>query len=324
LARVLVVGKTHCLVYMTENTVEAFRQAGAQVECFALNGDHPAFEFYLKYRGKLLGDAANVVAERLRRKILTCQPDLIVFVLGAWQDEKVYQAAKEARPEAVRVAWVGDVFTPEEGIFARYMDWVFCTDSYFMESLKTQGAVVPSSYLPLAMDPNRFFPLDLPRSDRVVYVAKNSPGRAAIVSQIHRPLALYGRKWRKLKAPQHEIHVRDVALADLPEIYASCCAVLNIKNERNVVKGVNQRSFEPYGCKTPVLNDDVEDLPLCMEPGREILVYRSLDELQDWHERLIKDNAFARAIGEAGYRRVMAEHTYRHRAQHILRQMELD
>jgi len=323
LAKVLVVGKGNCLVYMTENTVEAFRQAGCQVELFAVNGHHRAHELYYRLRGMFAGGTPAVVAESLRRKIRAFQPDLIVFVLGAWQSAEVYQAAQDASPDAIRVAWVGDVFGPAESEFARYMDWIFCTDSYFMDLVRESGFSTPTAYLPLAFDPNRFYPMDVPRSNEVVYVAKSSPGRAAFVSQVTRPLTLYGRRWRKLKAPQHEIRVQRVLLAQLPMVYASCRAVLNIKNELNVVRGLNQRSFEPYGCKTPVLNDDVADLELCFEPGKEILVYHSVEELHAWHDRLTSDPDFAQSIGAAGYQRVMAEHTYAHRARQVLQQVGL-
>ncbi|OIQ80821.1 hypothetical protein GALL_374210 [mine drainage metagenome] len=324
MTKVLVVGKGKCLVHMTENTVEAFRQAGCQVDLFALNGSNRAHAFYFKLRGSFAGGAAAVMAESLRQRIRAFQPDLIVFVLGAWPPELIYQAALEAGPGAIRVAWVGDVFGSAESVFAGYMDWIFCTDTYFMDLVREYGFDTPASYLPLALDPSRFYPRDTPRSDKIVYVAKSSPGRAAMVSRIEKPLTLYGRRWRRLHAPQHEIHPHHLSLEKLPEVYASSRAVLNLKNELNVVRGVNQRSFEPYGCKTPVLNDDVEDLPLCLEPGREILVYHSLDELHELHAKLTADPGFARAVGEAGYRRVMAEHTYAHRAHEMLRKVGLE
>lgn len=324
MAKVLVVGKGNCLVHMTENTVEAFRQAGCQVGYFAVNGNHRAHELYIRLRGAFAGGTAAVVAEGLRQKIRSFQPDLIVYVLGAWQSAPVYQVAQEACPSAIRVAWVGDVFSPAQSVFAEHMDWIFCTDTYFMDLVRESGFATPTSYLPLALDPNRFYPMDVPRSNKIVYVAKSTPGRAAFVSQIERPLSLYGRKWRKLTTTQHEIYPHDLLLEKLPMVYASCRAVLNLKNERNVVRGVNQRSFEPYGCKTPVLNDDVADIDLCFEPGNEILVYRSLDELHELHDRLTADQAFAQSIGEAGYRRVMAEHTYAHRAHSVLKQVGLE
>ena len=80
-----------------------------------------------------------------------------------------------------------------------------------------------------------------------------------------------------------------------------------------MVNGLNQRSFEPYGCKTPVVHDAVSDVARCFEPGKEILVYRDTDELNAIYERLLKDQAYREKIGKAGHERVKASHTYQHR-----------
>lgn len=323
MVKVLVVGKARCLVRMTENTVEGFRQAGCDVARFALNGENRFHSLTYKLHGKWVGGRTEAVTRALEARVRQFRPDLIVFVLGAWMPATLYERARAAHPAAVLAAWVGDLFTPEQGAFGPHMDWLFCTDSYFMKLAREQGIATPSSYLPLAMDPARFHPIDVPRHNKLVYVAKHSPGRAAFIQQIQRPLALYGERWRRLQESHHEMHPREVRLAELPGLYASALAVLNIKNELNVVNGINQRSLEPYGCKTPVLNDAVDDIGLCLEPDREILIYHSVDELHAHYDRLAGDPAWARTIGEAGYRRVMAEHTYVHRAQRMLKEVGL-
>ncbi|HEY7986245.1 MAG TPA: glycosyltransferase [Methylophilaceae bacterium] len=278
-------------------------------------------------RRKLAGTDQAKIAEDLRRKAAQYQPDLIVFVLGAWLSDLPYQAATEACPKAVKIAWVGDLFDEVQGGFAKHMDWIFCTDTYFIELLREYKDAAPTSYLPLAMDPKRFFPIDVPRSNKIVYVARNSPSRAELISQIELPVTLYGKQWRrsmaKFKTSPHEISPHHLPISKLPEIYASCRAVLNIKNEIRVARGINMRSFEPYGCMTPVLNDDVADLSLCFELGSEILVYRNLEELHEWHAKLTSDAQFAQKIGLAGHKRVIADHTYVHRAQAMLKQMGL-
>ncbi len=327
MTKVLVVGSWGRLVHWTESTVEAFKQAGCDVDYFATNGRNSADALYMKLRRKLSGDDQAYVAEGLRRKIKKTQPDLIVFVLGAWLSELPFQAAIEASPQSVKVAWVGDLFDEVQCVFAKHMDWIFCTDTYFIELLGAYDHSAPTSYLPLAMDPQRFFPIDIPRSNKVVYVARNSPSRAELISKIQLPLMLYGKQWRKSMAKfnnsPHEISLHHLPISQLPQVYASCRAVLNIKNEIRVARGINMRSFEPYGCMTPVLNDDVADLGLCFELGSEILVYQNLEQLHEWHAKLTSDAPFAQKIGLAGHKRVIAHHTYVHRAQAILKQVGL-
>ncbi len=325
--KVLVVGKAYRLVNWTENTVEAFRQSGCQVECFAINGDSRLHSMYFKWRGAIAGDDFAAVTISLRKKAKEFKPDMIVFVLGAWLPASLFEAIKEVSPASIKVAWVGDKFDTIQGVFSQYMDWIFCTDTHFMDLVRNQG-VTSTSYLPLAMDPQRFYPMDIQRNESIVYVAKNSPGRAQFISQIKKPLTLYGKKWRRFGQQYHDsphqIHAHHLPPDKLPAVYAACRAVLNIKHEIYVERGVNQRSFEPYGCMTPVLNDDVADLALCFELGREILVYNSLDELHELHAQLTSDSTFAQKIGLAGHQRVMAHHTYAHRARSILKQVGLE
>lgn len=327
MTRVLVVGKCNRLVNWTENTVDAFRQVGCTVQRFATNGENPLHAQYFKWRRAWLGDDTPAITKSLLHKVAAFKPDLIVFVLGAWLPESVFQALEAAHPDAIKVAWVGDVFDREQGVFASYMDWIFCTDSYFIDLLREHGCTVPASYLPLAMNPQRFSPMNKARINRIVYVAQNTPGRAEFISQVKQPLTLYGRKWksfeRQFNATPHQIRARHLPLHQVPLVYASSRAVLNIKHEQRVARGVNQRSFEPYGVQTPVLNDAVEDLALCFDLGSEILVYRSLDELHELHAKLTFDPAFAQKVGLAGHQRVMAHHTYAHRARSMLKQLGL-
>jgi spore maturation protein CgeB len=62
-----------------------------------------------------------------------------------------------------------------------------------------------------------------------------------------------------------------------------------------------------------VVTDHQADLERCFEPGREVLAWLDLDQLNAMHARLIADPDYAADIGQAGRRRVLAEHTYSRR-----------
>ena len=318
--KVLVVGKFHSIIHWTENVGAAFTEAGCHTDYFAMNGTTAAQSLYFKLSDRLYSDKSTAILASLEKKLKHCQPDLIVFVVIAAlrMPEQIFALSNEICPQAKKVAWIGDKLNAEESIFSNYVDWVFCTDTVFIQDIHSFGYQVPVGYLPLAVNPNFFRPAHQIRANRIVYVANNSPGRGKLISQIKKPVTLYGKGWSQLKNTPHDIHAYRLPYDKLPHIYASCRAVLNVKNEKNVVHGLNQRSFEPYGCMTPVLNDALSDIDLCFEAGKEILVYRSLDELNDYHERLSGDPAFALSIGTAGYKRVIADHTYLHRVNAIL------
>jgi spore maturation protein CgeB len=320
LPKVLVVGKYRSIVHWVENTATAFSESGCQVQHFALNGDGPWQSLHYKWAQRWHGDANEVIRRDLERALAHFQPDLVLFIAIAalHMPEEWFSTTRQVCPQAHTAVWIGDRLNHDESLFSKHVDQVFATDSAFIEDLRLQGFDVPVSYLPLAVDTWVFRPFDVPRTNRIVYVANNSPGRGEMMRQIHQPISLYGKGWSRLNNTVHDIHPKRLPWTELFALYASSLAALNIRNEKNVVNGLNQRSFEPYGSMTPVLIDDMVDLPRCFEPGKEILVYQSIDELHALYDRLQADNAFARSIGMTGWRRVQAEHTWLHRARSIL------
>ena len=319
--KVLIIGKYRSIVNWPENLSHALRHSGAEVSDFAMNGAQVLHSLRYKIAGKLTGNNDALMCDDLARQLKTFQPDRVIFIVIAalFMPPRMFELVREICPDAHSTAWVGDRLTPREFGFAGLVDHVAVTDTAFMDDLRAYGYQTAASYLPLAVDTRRFHPMPVQRGNQVVYAANNSPGRGALIAKIPRRLTLYGKGWSRLDKPTpHDIHARRLPYARLPEVYAGSLAVLNIRNEKNVINGLNQRSFEPYGCQTPVLNDDMADLPHCFEPGTEILVWRNLEELVEHYDRLQADPAFARRIGEAGYKRVLHEHTYAHRAHTLL------
>jgi spore maturation protein CgeB len=77
--------------------------------------------------------------------------------------------------------------------------------------------------------------------------------------------------------------------------------------------------FEAAGAGACLITDYWEGIELFLEPEREVLVAKDGDEVAAALARLTPDRA--RAIGRAALRRVLAEHTYAHRAvelEHVL------
>lgn len=73
---------------------------------------------------------------------------------------------------------------------------------------------------------------------------------------------------------------------------------LNTHHHQSRDGGANTRAFEILAAGAFELTDHVPGMEALLEPGREVAVYRSPEE--------------------AGHRRVLAEHTYRHRMQTLL------
>jgi spore maturation protein CgeB len=90
-------------------------------------------------------------------------------------------------------------------------------------------------------------------------------------------------------------------------------AVLNINRESMARYGFSPptRVFEAAGAAACLVTDAWEGIELFLEPGREILVARDGAEVAAHLAALSPARAIA--IGVAARRRLLAEHTYRHR-----------
>jgi len=73
---------------------------------------------------------------------------------------------------------------------------------------------------------------------------------------------------------------------------------------------VNQRVFDVPACGAFVLTDARRQLENLFEPGREMAVYETAEELVALTGRYLADAPARQALAQAGRRRVLAEHTY--------------
>ncbi|MDQ3288006.1 MAG: glycosyltransferase [Pseudomonadota bacterium] len=73
------------------------------------------------------------------------------------------------------------------------------------------------------------------------------------------------------------------------------------------------RLFEAAACGVPIISDDWEGLDTLFVPGSEILIARTGTQVLQWLREMPEEQR--RAIGQAGRRRVLAEHTADHRAE---------
>lgn len=320
--RILLIGKSGSIVQWYEDARDGFEDAGARPQVFALNGNTPLAAMRVRL-AKLRGPAAldHHLADRLDKVLKASKPDLVVFVQGYWAPTMLLDAVRaHGIPSA---AWVGDRFGPQALDQARRLDRVYYTDNGFLAEARTFGFPDNGSYLPHAANTRHFVPGSVARRERIVFVAVPTRHRLELLRQVTSPIAVYGRRWKALGPSPHDVHDRWLARKRVPRLYRESLAVLNIRNELNVLEGLNQRSFEPAACGTPVIHDELADLARCFELGKEVLAFRDAQALQEACERVCRDPALARRIGEAALRRVRAEHTCTHRAQTILRDFGL-
>ncbi|HEY1230256.1 MAG TPA: glycosyltransferase [Ramlibacter sp.] len=177
------------------------------------------------------------------------------------------------------------------------------------------NALDPSTHFPVAPEPR--FAGDLG------FLGNRLPDREARVEEFFlkaaaqlpdRKFLLGGSGWGDKGMPANVQYLGHVYTADHNAFNCTPLAVLNISRESMARYGFSPatRVFEAAGAAACLITDAWEGLEQFFEPGTEMLVARNGDEVAQHVQSL--DAAKARAVGQAAYRRVLAEHTYAHRA----------
>src|SRR3954447_3710794 len=85
---------------------------------------------------------------------------------------------------------------------------------------------------------------------------------------------------------------------------------------------IKGRNFEVPGCGGFLLTEAVPHLEKYFELGKEVAVYDGPDDLVEQVGYWLEHDDERVAVAEAGYRRVLAEHTYDHRFEEIFRALK--
>ena len=177
------------------------------------------------------------------------------------------------------------------------------------------NALDPETHHPAAPDP-RF-------TSDCVLLANRLPDREARIGEFffrsaeevpNRHFLLGGNGWHDRPMPPNVAALGHVYTADHNAVNCSARAVLNVHRDSMVANGWSPatRLFEAAGAGACQITDAWQGIEAFLEPGREILVAHDGAEVAAHVASLTAERA--RAIGRAALRRVLAEHTYAHRA----------
>jgi spore maturation protein CgeB len=110
----------------------------------------------------------------------------------------------------------------------------------------------------------------------------------------------------------------------IPSVFAKYEVCLNFSNVwadghpgSRLISHVRLRDFEAPMCRTCYLTGHTDEITECYKVGKEIDTYRSQEELVDKIRFYLAHPAQASQLREAGYRRAVSEHTWRHRFQQL-------
>ena len=182
------------------------------------------------------------------------------------------------------------------------------------------NALDPETHHPVPQD--RRFAADL------AFLGNRLPDREARIDQffLHaaelapaRRFLLGGAGWEDRVLPANVQPVGHVSTSAHNAFNCTPLAVLNVLRESMAANGWSPatRVFEAAGAGACLVSDRWEGIDEFLEPGREVLVASSGDEVASALERLTP--RVAAELGSAARRRILAEHTYAHRAEQVER-----
>jgi spore maturation protein CgeB len=180
-----------------------------------------------------------------------------------------------------------------------------------------------------ALDPTTHFPVQPdPRFDADLgFLGNRLPDRETRVEEFFlRPAAelpacrflLGGNGWGDKAMPPNVQALGHVYTRDHNAFNSTLPAVLNINRASMARYGFSPptRVFEAAGAAACLITDAWVGIELFLEPGQEVLVAQDGAEVVEHLRNLSPQRA--RAIGQAAQRRILAEHTYEHRANQLL------
>jgi spore maturation protein CgeB len=182
------------------------------------------------------------------------------------------------------------------------------------------NALDPETHRPAPPDPR--FAADL------AFLGNRLPDREARVREFFFRAAeqapgcrflLGGAGWDDQAPPGNVRILGHVSTNDHNAFNCTPRAVLNVLRETMAANGWSPatRVFEAAGAGACLISDAWVGIEEFLEPGREVLVACSGDDVAELVDGLSAEEA--RAIGAAARRRVLAQHTYAHRAAQVER-----
>jgi len=300
--KIFLLGKGASITHWLEDAAAAFAAEGHEVEIGLVRRPWLA--------APLEAALAGPIAEALRRRIIRQAPDLILAVGAFHVPAPILEAIARLPGRPPLIGWVGDRFDESARALARHYDGLGYADSALLAAHQAFGFPGAAIYLPHAANPAGDWSHAGARVHRMVFVGNPTPHRRAVTSAMTSPITLHGPGWTTAEGAHHEIHPRRLAPRALRQVYGGHLAALNIRNERNVLAGLNQRNFDPLLAGAALITDDQPDLERCFDPGLEVLVWRDVDELNAHHAQVLAAPDEAAALAARGRRRVLAEHTY--------------
>lgn len=131
-------------------------------------------------------------------------------------------------------------------------------------------------------------------------------------------VVIYGPQWlKKSRIPKQVLQKiyrgPMVVGAELNHLFNRARVNLNASRVYGST-GLNMRFFEVLATRSLFITDFVPEIEKHFLDGQDLAVYQTLDGLTDLLKKFLADENLSLNVAEAGYQKVLANHTYSHLA----------
>jgi GT2 family glycosyltransferase/tetratricopeptide (TPR) repeat protein/2-polyprenyl-3-methyl-5-hydroxy-6-metoxy-1,4-benzoquinol methylase len=189
---------------------------------------------------------------------------------------------------------------------ARGFDLVFAAQRDGAERLVTEG-IAPAIWLPLACDPELHRKHDVAKRYDVAFVGNIFPGpRAELLNLI---------RWR-----YPDSFIGQCYFDEMARTYSAARIGFN----RGIKNDLNMRVFEVLACGSMLVTNDLKENGLAelFQEGVHLATYQGPEELLEKLDYYLRREEVRDSIAAAGRSEALHKHTYRHRMERLLREVE--
>ena len=279
----------------------------------------PLYRLWKQVKQKIL----QAPTDQERWMVETCaskKPQLVLSLTQSLSEEALHTVRKNG---SKTISWWGDTAANMTGKGLCHAEWdlIFIKDHY--AAFKLTSLNLPAFQLYEAMNPMWHKPLAKQGNQSVLLAGTFYDYRHYLTLALIKrgiDVSLYGGRLPRWASPElRKRHTgKYVVREEKSRVFGEALAVLNSTAMREFAS-VNCRAFEIAGCGGLQIMEYRSSIEECFEPGKEILVYRNLDELAALVEHAGKSPREMEVIRNAGARRALHHHTYRHRLEVILK-----
>ena len=303
----------------------------------ALDGmGHDVVHYDFMQREQELGRRA--MRAELIETARSVKPDLVFFFLFADELDPGVLRLVAAESGAPTLNWFADDHWRFDNFTSRMapaLDWSVTTDEDSLPKYAAAGVknVILSQW---ACNKYAYTPTDGPLEHAVTFVGQPHANRPKVVAALRDAgidVECWGQGWPAGRI-DHAAMVRVFGTSSVNLNLANSSTppnTLRVRVGKLLGRGpkgpspaqIKGRTFEVPGCRGFELTERVPHLERYFELGSELAVYDDLPSLIEQAHYWLDHEDERRAVAEAGYQRVMSEHTYDHRFEQIFEQMGL-